>query len=132
MLADSLCHEIIHAADKACDPRHLSWSPERRSKKKKTLPLEEPIFQDEMSAELGWSWTTFVTGGIIRKNVENVSAPITVHDWPLYLDVHPRLHHVVSMDYISRIQQQGFWDSVKPSDTKVLHITDADLARLED
>ncbi|MCJ1270156.1 hypothetical protein MMC22_010052 [Lobaria immixta] len=131
-----LCHEVIHAFNKALDPalgiahRYDVAKRAIRRHPPDFLKYCEPFFEDQPESELGHCWENEVFGGsIIRNKIAN--EPVLVCKWPNHkgtvVDGCPRpprraghkttqTRYIIPAHFIHSIQQQAFWDRLDPVD----------------
>lgn len=135
-LAVTLCHELIHGAYFATENALLvafidraSTSPHLRS----TIILNDPFYEDEICAEVGYCWENLVFGGVIGQEGDFVNDPLWVVEWPSFQNYKPgkyplrkllsriSISYLVSTFYVQNIQTAEFWLVVGSSHT-ALHI----------
>lgn len=125
----TICHEVIHAVNYAVEPELLSRYIDMGKRYSETgdreifgkVRFNEPIYESQRVAEIGYFWETQVFGGVCQQSVSNPEKPIFLVDWPLWLwqderTVPPRnmcYKYLLSTYYIQKSQTQEFWDIVK-------------------
>ena len=98
----------------------------------------EDLFEDENSAEAGYSWEAFVFGGRVELDFMDASRPLLFSKWPSFLIGGPEYlrrggwkssvtRYLVSMHYVLNINRQGFWDS---TDAREIGDLRADISAL--
>lgn len=89
-----LCHEIFHAKNNAVDSVVLadalvetslrSYEDMRKSGREKGLAAnEEPLYEDDTDAELGYLWEKLVFGGHIHRDLD-FDTCVWFSKWPSY------------------------------------------------
>ena len=141
-IATSICHEIAHAVGHAADLgllldaimesifRELAIMGNAKREKER-VKTNEPFFEDDAVAELGYCWEQAVLGGTIQW-ADQVDHPLFFCKWPSFLTdgEHPRrkgykrttTQYVVPMHYLRRLHKQEFWDGIEAGDTSALWI----------
>ena len=141
-IATSICHDIAHAVGHAANIGLLLESIiestydelavlTKVQRRKKPVRFNEPFFEQDPVAELGYLWEQTVLGGTIQWASE-VSHPLFFGDWPSFLtdSNNPRragfkrtaTQYVVPMHYLRNLHRQEFWDAISADDTTALRI----------
>jgi len=125
-MAKLYAHEMVHAVHMAIYPSLLAYFSRRKACKTpeefesvKALPPREPCFEDERSPELGLSFENYVFHGTSIRTIANVDGPMILHEWPIQTQIPPTL---VPMEFIFRLQRQGFRDNMDPKDVLSIRV----------
>ena len=132
-MANTLCHEIMHAINLASASELLNQYLERGDHVK--LPLfAEPFYQGQNVAELGYFWENHVFGGACNQSVPIREDPVYIAEWPSWIfrdqDEQPEKHPpkrralkwLVSAYYIKNIQTQEFWNRINAHHSQDLFV----------
>ena len=135
-IALTLCHEVMHAINLALSSDLFKLFAEK-GEKVGIAPFNEPFFQGQPVAELGYFWETHLFGGTCIQSVPNPTWPIFLADWPSWmfrdkkqqaeraLPKRKSFKWLVAVDFVKNIQTQEFWDRIDndyPQDLLVLRI----------
>ncbi len=136
---ETLQHALNNARNRkyleeAKTERHLRrWAEYSGVERRPQEPVSnEDLFEDENSAETGYSWEAFVFGGRVELDHLDPSNPLVFSKWPSFLGSSVYLRrggwkssvtrYLVSVHYILNVNRQAFWDKVEPGDTTALYI----------
>lgn len=92
--AAALCHEVFHAKNNAVDSALLADSlvetslrnheeMRKRERQREIVGTEEPLFEDDTDAEIGYVWEKYVFGGHIHR-VADSDTCLWFSKWPSY------------------------------------------------
>lgn len=137
MMAKALVHEVYHLAYMATSPDYIMWANRVNAKHHygtdaTVPPPVEPLFQDEGIPEIGDSGDNFLYGGRIEWDWTTPHSAPTFYKFPsfLYPDRYLRkpgpkrtaTRFIVPKPFLQNIQQRGFWESLRPGQTRALRI----------
>lgn len=128
-MATTLCHEITHAIFFACNPELLRRFMAAKQETRDQTNWNEPFFETQKVAELGFCWENHVFGGFIGQGSDYANDALFVTEWPSHLNSDPAMMPIrgeddtgeddtnphsflVSTHYIQNIQTDDFWDLV--------------------
>ena len=104
---------------------HLHRDPEK-------FKLNKDLFEDENLAEPGYSWESFVFGGIIELLDRDPSNPLVFIKWPNFLKgdrdrrrggwKQSATQYIVPKQWIINVNSQKWWNSVEENDSTALYI----------
>lgn len=111
VLAITLCHEMMHVISNGMMP------PSSNS-------TVEPYYCDDRLNELGFAYENCVFGGTVQDlEFRGCKRPLTITKWPAFdsADVNTSIYELrkprrfatmyfISMQFVSNVQQQAFWD----------------------
>ena len=138
-----LCHELFHTKYNATDPAVLLDAIVNRSLQSyaavRRLPMDleiigtnEPLWEDDSDAELGYVWEKYMFGGVHIQFEGDVDRCLFFSKWPSYwVGVNFRrrrgwrgkmTRYVVPMHFILNLLRQKFWDEMIEGDLTALHI----------
>ena len=140
--AAMLCHELFHAKNNAVDSTVLAdslvetslrnYEKMRKTGRQESIAgTEEPLFEDDTDAEIGYVWEKYVFGGHIHRVADSATC-LWFSKWPSYwtsTDYHRRggwrrkmTRYVVPMHYILNLLRQSFWENMEDADLTALLI----------
>lgn len=140
--AAMLCHEVFHAKNNAVDSAVLAdslveislrnYERMRKSGRQQGIAgSEEPLFEDDTDAEIGYVWEKYVFGGHIHR-VADSDTCLWFSKWPSYWAStycfrrggwrRKMTRYVVPMHYILNLLRQKFWDKMEDADLTPLLI----------
>jgi hypothetical protein len=122
-VASLSCHELAHVINFAADISFLKAILESRHENQPLAVPNEPFFENQPVAELGYCWMNEVFGGNIPYSYDPTEA-IMLEEWPSWVsrstkrEPERRLPRVtstmslISVQYMRDIQSQKWWESL--------------------
>lgn len=119
-LAVTLTHELAHAINCAIDGG-LRREYQRMGVSLTPVDSNEPLFDNQRVAELGFFLENEIFGGCIQQSLDEPNRPVLICEWPSFLlrdaSMDPErtgpaplsTQYLVSAYYIQNIQSQEFW-----------------------
>ena len=135
-IAITLCHEVMHAVNLAF-ASDLLQNYIARGKQFVAYPYNEPFYEGQDVAEVGYFWEKHVFGGACMQSMPHNDRAVFLGEWPSWLfrdrDEQPEralprkraLKWLVSAHYIKNIQTREFWTKINlqhPQDLLALRI----------